>query len=145
MSGQYKQGQTGNAGGRPKAQSDAARTMAHMIIEQTHGGRELVLFALAILRCDPTKRTGRPTGEQSAIRLTLADHGLTADDVTLQDRKWALEWLSDRGAGKALQTLDLSADLVAPPAVPLEGAPEDIEAAERVLRATRAKLVGNGG
>lgn len=108
--GQFKPGKSGNAGGRPKGQADAARKVALMIQAETGDGVELVQFALAILRVNSDPPVGRPTTEESARRKTLAEWGIEAKDVTLLDRRWAMEWLSDRGLGKAMAFIDVTTD-----------------------------------
>lgn len=66
--------------GNPGGRCKAAGEMARMIREETKGGRELVTYALQVYR-DPSS--------------------------TEANRRWAHDWLSDRGFGRALQAVDL--------------------------------------
>jgi hypothetical protein len=108
--GQFKPGKSANPGGRPKAQADAARKLALYIQQETDEGRLLADFALAILLVDSNPQPGRPLAEESARRRKLAEWGIKPEDVTLLDRRWAQEWLGERGLGKALQFIDVTND-----------------------------------
>ncbi len=108
--GQFKPGQSGNAGGRPKVQADASRALARYIQDATAGGVELAEFALAILRADPNLPPGRPSTEESDRRRTLADFGVDPKTVTLEAKERAKDWLADRGLGKAMQFIDIGGE-----------------------------------
>jgi hypothetical protein len=58
-----------------------AEIIARRIAETTRDGDELVEFALRVFR-DPT--------------------------MPFEDRRWAMEWLADRGAGRAMAKLEVS-------------------------------------
>lgn len=72
-------GKSGNPGGRPAARKNLAANLARLIADETRDGAELVEYAVKILR---------------------------SVDSTESARQYAHDWLSNRGAGKALQTLD---------------------------------------
>lgn len=80
--GQFKKGQSGNPGGRPKG-------LMGLIREQTSDGAEYVEFMLAVARGHPI-----PSGDDVVL-------------PTLRDRREAWEALADRGFGKAIQAVDL--------------------------------------
>lgn len=119
--GQFKPGQTGNAGGRPKGQADAARVLARYIQDESASGVEFAEFCFAILRSSPTLPPGRPPAEESARRRTLADFGVDPSTVTLEAKERAKDWLADRGLGKAMQFIDVtSGGDEAPELVPID-------------------------
>ena len=105
MSGNpYKPGQSGNPGGRPKAQTDAAKQLARMIQAELRGGAELLEFAVAVYR--------HPVGAVDVaadLKSGGALHGLA--QITADDKKWAHEWLGERGFGKPLQSIDLTGEV----------------------------------
>lgn len=76
VNGRFLPGNNANPGGRPKG-------FAAMIREQTGGGKELVDFALKILRSRL---------EDTRVRLQ------------------AMEWLADRGFGKAVQSHEVTGE-----------------------------------
>lgn len=129
----WVKGVSGNPSGRTKAQSDAAKQLARMIQEKTRDGAALVEFALAVL-----------THNDINAATNAAVHGLAA--VTARDKIDVLQWLADRGYGKALQVLDIAAEVGTLPALVLTAKSDaDLEAAERVLRASGAGELGDGG
>lgn len=120
--GAWKPGESGNRSGRPKGQRDAAKAIARRIQADTRDGAELVDFALAILRHNPTN-----AAECTAV------HGLA--EVTLRDKRWAMDWLTDRGFGKPIQPLDLVDEPEAVAPLDLSNvSDEDLAVLERVLR-----------
>jgi hypothetical protein len=124
----WKDGQSGNRAGYSKAKSDAAKQLARMIQEETRSGAELLEFALAVYRHNPMSSSK-----------ALEVHGLT--EVTLDDKKWAHGWLSDRGFGKALQVIEVAGEGESMPAIVLTAKTDaELDAAERVL----AESLGDG-
>jgi hypothetical protein len=85
----FKPGNCANPGGRPKG-------LASMIREQTKDGLELVKLNLQIMR-----------GELKYTRKD-ADGNPFEVEPTIADRQKAIEYLTDRGFGKAI---DLKADV----------------------------------
>lgn len=108
--GQFKPGTTGNAGGRPKVQADASRTLARWIQGESEGGVEFAQFCFAVLRADPALPPGRPTAAEIDRRRTLADFGVDPSTVTLEAKERAKDWLADRGLGKAMQFIDIGGE-----------------------------------
>lgn len=93
----YKPGENGNKGGRPKG-------FAALIREKTKDGLELVELSLQVMR-----------GELTVTRYTLEGESYEASP-SVKDRLQAMEWLADRGFGKAIETMRVEgegADLVA--------------------------------
>lgn len=90
----FPKGVSGNPGGR----SSAAAELARRIRERTGDGLELIDFALGVLR--GTGETARPPDAPSDWRPTNVP-----DDP--KSRMFALDWLSERGWGKAKQDLDI--------------------------------------
>jgi hypothetical protein len=108
--GQFKPGKSGNAGGRPKVQADAARVLARYIQGESDGGVEFAQFCFAILRADPKLPPGRPAAAETDRRRTLSDFGVDPSTVTLEAKERAKDWLADRGLGKAMQFIDVTTD-----------------------------------
>lgn len=75
---QFKPGQSGNPGGRPKG-------FAEYIRAETKEGKDLVDFALSVVRGEKQRGAKQPPG--------------------LLYRLEALKWLGDRGWGKPLQAV----------------------------------------
>lgn len=80
----WEKGQSGNPGGRPKAALNLAQNMAKLIAERTDNGQKLIEFAWAVY---------------------------TDENAPLAERRWAHDWLTDRGAGKASQSIELFANV----------------------------------
>ena len=118
----WTKGTSGNPAGTSRRQQSAARALAMRIQAETRDGAEIVDFALAVLR-----HGGVSAGSSSAM------HGLA--EVTLTDKRWAADYLTDRGWGKAPQTIEIQTDGEPRPAIELRGLTnDDLDAAERVLR-----------
>lgn len=118
----WKAGVSGNPAGTSRKQQTAARELALYIKQETRDGKEVVDFALAVLR------HGGPSAASGP-----AMNGLT--EVTTADKRWAAEFLTDRTFGKAPQTIEFIAEGPPVPAIVLTGmTPDDLDAAERVLR-----------
>ena len=115
-------GKSGNRSGYQKAKSDAAKVMARMIQERTRDGAALVEFVAAVFEYNSTNAGP-----------FLASHGIA--EVTLEDKKWAATWLSDRGFGRPLQSIDLTGEAAPWPAILLPASLTDaeIDAAEKAL------------
>lgn len=81
-----------NPTGNPKGASGLAK----MIRKRTGDGDELVTFAQRLLRGQPVQRydnEGNPTDMLVP---------------SMDDMKWAAQWLSDRGYGKAPMTIEIN-------------------------------------
>lgn len=65
----------------PNATKSVAASIARQIAEATNDGSALVKFALAVWQ---------------------------DTNMSMDDRKWAFEWLADRAAGKAAATVDFN-------------------------------------
>lgn len=130
MSGPWKPGQSGNPNGRPKVQTDAAKQLARMIQAETRGGAELLEFAIAVYR-HPVGAVGVAADLKSGGAL----HGLA--QITADDKRWAHEWLGERGFGKPLQSIDLTGEVQPMAAIDLTKlaglTDAELEAADRVL------------
>lgn len=122
-------GPSPNAGGRPKVQSDAAKQLARMIHEELRGGAELVEFAVAVYR-----HPVGPVAVAAGIPSGGALHGMV--EITAEDKHRMHVWLSERGFGKPLQSIDLTGE-VAMPAIDLSKlsgmTDEQLAAADQVL------------
>lgn len=104
----WPKGQSGNKGGRPKGFKGLARE----IQERTGDGRDLVEFALKVFKGEPLVEGG-PTPK-------------------LELRWQALEWLSDRGFGKPVQSIDLNVSEGGPTHMDLRQAtPEELAVLEK--------------
>lgn len=90
----FAKGVSGNPGGR----SSAAAELARRIRERTGDGFELIDFALGVLR--GTGKTDRPPDAPDGWKPIKVP-----DDP--KSRMFALDWLSERGWGKAKQDLDI--------------------------------------
>jgi hypothetical protein len=75
-----------NPGGRPRG----AAGLAAIIQRETQGGEELVQYVLRVFR---SRSSDEPT----------IKHFYSEADI-----QWAIGWLTDRGFGKAVQTLELA-------------------------------------
>jgi hypothetical protein len=118
----WTKGTSGNPAGTSRRQQSAARALAMRIQQETRDGAEVVDFALAVLR-----HGGVNQGSGAAM------HGL--GEVTLTDKRWAADYLTDRGWGKAPQTIEIQTEGEPMPAIVLRGVTDDdLDAAERVLR-----------
>ena len=118
----WTKGTSGNPAGTSRRQQSAARALAMRIQQETRDGAEVVDFALAVLRHGGVNAASGPTM-----------HGLT--EVTLTDKRWAADYLTDRGWGKAPQTIEIQTEGEPMPAIVLRGVTDDdLDAAERVLR-----------
>lgn len=118
----WKPGSSGNPAGTSRKQQNAARELALYIKQETRDGKEVVDFALAVLR------SGGPNAASGP-----AMHGLT--DVTLADKRWAAEFVTERMLGKAPAVIEFVAEGPPVPAIVLSGVTsDDLDAAERVLR-----------
>mgnify|MGYP001595558218 CR=1 FL=1 len=92
--GQFGAGNNANPGGRPLGLMQYARA-------QTQDGRELVDFAVRVLRGEPMPvviRKVLPTGE-----VVEEKHDMTPK---LEHRLTALDWLADRAFGKPVQKME---------------------------------------
>jgi hypothetical protein len=79
----WPKGVSGNPGGRPKGEMAIRRLAAQLVSEGTDQGRELISFALRVLR-----------GEE-------------ADCKDGKSKRWACDWLADRLWGKAPLSVSL--------------------------------------
>lgn len=80
----WQKGQSGNPGGRPKGQAVLQAAIARAIREKTKDGADLVEFVYLVWQ-------GKA-------------EGMTSES----SRRWAADWLSDRGFGKPRETLDVT-------------------------------------
>lgn len=126
--GGYLPGETGNAGGRPKD------PFPEMIRGFTNGGKELMDFALAVLRDNLSGRVGAKAGVVESMLAEVAYMRKIAEQkgrgnseeadalefkakslatklgrkrkipVSVKDRMQALQWLTERGWGKVRDT-----------------------------------------
>ena len=123
-------GPSPNPGGRPKVQMDAAKQLARMIHEEARGGLELVEFAFAVYR-----HPVGPVDVGSDLKSGGALHGLA--EVTADDKHKMHVWLSERGFGKPLQSIDLTGEMQPMAAInmmALAGLTDaELDAADRVL------------
>lgn len=118
----WKAGVSGNPAGTSRQQQNSARAIAMYIRKETRDGAEIADFALAVLRAGGVNAASGPVM-----------HGLT--DVTMQDKRWAADFLMDRCFGRAPQTIEIQTDGEPVPAIVLTGVTDaDLDAAERVLR-----------
>lgn len=84
----------GVPGGR-RARACPASVLAEHIRAKTNDLRDVADFAVAVLRGDTVR---------------LADYNLPPDGdktITVRDKQWAVEWLADRGAGRAVESIQL--------------------------------------
>lgn len=87
--------------------------MARFIADETKTGQELVTFALTVFR-----DTNAP----------------------IEDRKWAMEWLADRGAGKAPAVLEVQSSHTTTLRLDLSMYTlEELDQMERINRAAEAR------
>lgn len=89
----FKKGNHASNGGRPKG-------LMQLVRESTKDGKELVELSLQILR-------GELTVEKTYYDKEGESHTVE-ESPTIRDRQAALEWLADRGFGKAI---DLQMDV----------------------------------
>ena len=108
--GQFKQGATGNPGGRSREQRSAARQQARMIQERTGNGSLMVDFAISVLLAGGEVDDADADLVAAMAKKALRRFGLAPDQVTLRDRQWATEYLSDRGLGKPVVDVDITTD-----------------------------------
>lgn len=129
----WKPGQSGNPTGTSRGQRAIARSIALHIQEETRDLREVTDFALAVLRWNPTNQ-----GSFEAVYGPIV--------ITTIDKRWAAELILERGAGRPLQTIEMTVDGPAPPALVLSAVTDaDLDAAERVLRESGAGGPGDVG
>ena len=86
----------GVEGSGRRARACSAQVLSTYILNKTDGLRIVADFAIAVLANDT---------------VTLASYGLPPDGdkaVTVADKRWAAEWLADRGAGRAVESVQLS-------------------------------------
>lgn len=109
---QFKPGQSGNPGGRTREQRSAARQQARLIQEMTGNGKLMAEFAVAVLIAGGRPDESDPDADVVAklAERNLRRFGLSPDQVTLRDRQWATEYLSDRGLGKPVVDVDVTSD-----------------------------------
>ena len=107
---QWKPGQSPNPGGRSREQRSAARQQARLIQEMTGNGKLMAEFAVAVLIAGGRPDEADPDADVVAklAERNLRRFGLSPDQVTLRDRQWATEYLSDRGLGKPV--VDITTD-----------------------------------
>ena len=109
-SGTFKPGTTGNPGGRSREQRSAARQQARMIQERTGNGSLMVDFAISVLLAGGEVDDADADLVAAMAKKALRRFGLAPDQVTLRDRQWATEYLSDRGLGKPVVDVDVTSD-----------------------------------
>ena len=116
LGGPWQKGRSGNPNGRPKGFKGLARE----IQQRTDDGRELVEFALKVFKGEPVTEGGQ---------------------VPKLELRWqALEWLSDRGFGKPVQSVDLNVSEGGPSHMDLRNAsPEELAVLERFALAQIAE------
>jgi hypothetical protein len=94
-----KGGGSPNPGGQTKAQAQARRLVADLVAAETDGGKEIVLFALDVMRGGEVATGG-------------GDAGVEIWDQ--KSRRWAADFLANRLWGKAPLVVDVSKGEVAP-------------------------------
>ncbi len=130
-----------NPGGRTREQRSAARQQARMIQERTGNGSLMVDFAIAVLLAGGEVDDVDADLVAGMAKKALKRFGLAPDQVTLRDRQWATEYLSDRGLGKPVVDVDITSDGRAVGSVSL--LPIELPAlTDEQLEAWRAKLRG---
>lgn len=102
-----------NPGGRSREQRSAARQQAALIQKLTGNGKLTAEFALALLIAGGEPDNDDPEDAEVMRKLagrTLKRYGLKPEAVTLWDKKWAAQYLDDRGLGKPVVDIDITTD-----------------------------------
>lgn len=80
---------------------DTFQTITHKV---THGGKDLIEFAYGVLTADTIVEVPTSTGTRKAVLF----RGI---EITAKEKIWAVEFLANRGFGKAEQTINISATI----------------------------------
>lgn len=107
-SNEYFQGERYRVDGKPKlflkagvTNRDTFQTITQKV---TNGGKDLIEFAYGVLTADTIVELPTSTG----IRRAVLFRGI---EITAKEKIWAVEFLANRGFGKAEQTINISATI----------------------------------
>lgn len=79
-------------------------TFQTMVQKVTKNGRDLIEFAYGVLMADTVKEIPTSYGKRQALMYEDIE-------ITVKEKIWAVEYLTNRGFGKAEQTINISATI----------------------------------